>query len=174
MRVRGSTGAGVQGILLFIFLVVATLLDGTKAMYCGDRNCYDVLKYVIQVYCSVKMTAVPPPFVSCPDAEAHDKLCCWSGSPPERLVLHRVKENANKTEIIISYRKLARQWHPDKNQHRAVLADKEFSAIAHAYEILRNDLSRRDYDYALRHPELFAYNQAKYFYTQFYSRHMKV
>lgn len=91
-----------------------------------------------------------------------------------QLVLHRVKENANKTEIINAYRKLAREWHPDKNQHRSATADKEFSAIAHAYEILRNDVSKRDYDYALRHPELFAYNQAKYFYTQFYSRHVKV
>jgi curved DNA-binding protein CbpA len=90
------------------------------------------------------------------------------------MTLHRVKEHANKTDIVNSYRKLAREWHPDKNKHRAEQAQKEFSAIAHAYEILRNDLSRRDYDYALRHPELFAYNQAKYFYTQFYSRHVKV
>jgi DnaJ-class molecular chaperone len=89
-------------------------------------------------------------------------------------VLYSVKENANKSEIIASYRKLAREWHPDKNQHRAAQADKEFSAIAHAYEILKDDASRRNYDYALRHPELFAYNQAKYFYTQFYSRHVKV
>lgn len=88
--------------------------------------------------------------------------------------IYRVKENADKTEIINSYRKLAREWHPDKNKHRAAVADKEFSAIAHAYDILKDDVSRRDYDYALRHPELFAYNQAKYFYTQFYSRHVKV
>lgn len=124
MRVRGLAGSAYALLLVF----GATLLAGAEAMYCGDRNCYDVLK---------------------------------------------VKENANKTEIINSYRKLAREWHPDKNQHRAATADKEFSAIAHAYEILRNDVSKRDYDYALRHPEFFAYNQAKYFYTQFYSKRIK-
>lgn len=129
MSIRAGGVGMMKGVtFLFAAAVFIAPLGGTWAMYCGDRNCYDVLK---------------------------------------------VKENADKTEIINSYRKLAREWHPDKNKHRAAVADKEFSAIAHAYDILKDDVSRRDYDYALRHPELFAYNQAKYFYTQFYSRHVK-
>eukprot|EP00892_Ulva_mutabilis_P002284 jgi/Ulvmu1/12056/UM083_0069.1 len=97
-------------------------------MYCGDRNCYDVLK---------------------------------------------VKESATVSEITDSYRKLAREWHPDKNKDRREEAEKHFAGISHAYGILKNDDSRRDYNYALRHPEEFAYNQARYYYTQYYTRHFK-
>jgi DnaJ domain len=86
----------------------------------------------------------------------------------------RVKEKAEQTEIINAYRKLAREWHPDRNKHRRPQAEKAFSDIAHAYETLRNADSRKDYDYALRHPEEFAYNRAKYYYRQFYTRHLRM
>jgi DnaJ domain len=85
----------------------------------------------------------------------------------------RLKENAELSEIITSYRKLAREWHPDRTKHPRAKAEKVFSDVAHAYEILRNPESRKDYDYALRHPEEFTYNHAKYFYRQFYTRHVR-
>lgn len=75
---------------------------------------------------------------------------------------------------MATYRKLAREWHPDKNQHRRAEAERTFSAIAHAYDILKNDVSRRDYNYALKHPEKFAYNQYRYYYSQYYVKHMQV
>jgi preprotein translocase subunit Sec63 len=76
--------------------------------------------------------------------------------------------------IVATYRKLAREWHPDKNQHRRAEAERIFSSIAHAYDILKNDVSRRDYNYALKHPEKFAYNQYRYYYSQYYVKHMQV
>jgi hypothetical protein len=45
--------AGFQVIChLLMFAVFSTLLDGAEAMYCGDRNCYDVLKYAAQYFYS--------------------------------------------------------------------------------------------------------------------------
>ena len=49
-----------------------------------------------------------------------------------------------------------------------------FAQIAHAYDILKSDVSRRAYDYALKHPEQHAYNYYQYYYTKYYVRHMKV
>lgn len=94
--------------------------------------------------------------------------------PAKLCQLCRVKESATVAEITDAYRKLAREWHPDKNKNRHDEAEKQFAAISHAYGILKNDDSRRDYNYALRHPEEFAYNQARYYYTQYYTRHFKV
>lgn len=88
--------------------------------------------------------------------------------------LCRVKESATVSEITDSYRQLARKWHPDKNKNRREEAEAQFAVISHAYGILKNDDSRRDYNYALRHPEEFAYNHARYYYTQYYTRHFKV
>jgi DnaJ homolog subfamily C member 25 len=86
----------------------------------------------------------------------------------------RVKESVNTTAIIAAYRKLAREWHPDKNSHRREEAERTFSQIAHAYDILKSDVSRKDYDYALKHPEQFAYNQYRYYYGRYYVRHVQV
>ena len=38
-----------------------------------------------------------------------------------------------------------------------------FSGVSHAYDILKGNVSRRDYDYALKHPEKFAYNHYRYY-----------
>ena len=73
-------------------------------------------------------------------------------------VMCRVKESASAAAIINAYRKLAREWHPDKNAHRRKQAERTFAEVAHAYDILKNNVTRRDYDYALKHPEEFAYN----------------
>lgn len=62
-----------------------------------------------------------------------------------------VKETADNKEIRVSYYKLSRQWHPDKNKHPD--APKKFQRIAKAYEVLSDDRSRKRYDYALAHPE---------------------
>lgn len=70
-----------------------------------------------------------------------------------------------------TYRKLSMEWHPDKNAKRG--AKDRFAEIAHAYGVLGDEDARRGYDYALRHPEQRRMNQARYYYSQYYSKHTK-
>lgn len=93
---------------------------------------------------------------------------------PSARAACRLKESVNTTQIITSYRRLAREWHPDKNAHRRPQAEARFAEISHAYDILKNDVTRKDYDYALKHPEQFAYNQYRYYYGQYYVKHVQV
>lgn len=72
-------------------------------------------------------------------------------------------------DIKKAYRKLARVFHPDK--HRDELAKQEagekFKEISTAYEILRDDDSRNDYNYMLDNPsEYYAH------YYRYYRRRM--
>ncbi|MBI4898389.1 MAG: molecular chaperone DnaJ [Actinobacteria bacterium] len=56
-----------------------------------------------------------------------------------------VAKNATESEIKKSYRKLARQWHPDKNPGNAQ-AEEKFKDIQEAYEILGDAGKRKQYD----------------------------
>ena len=53
-------------------------------------------------------------------------------------------------------------------------AKDKFAEIAHAYGVLADENARRDYDYALKHPERRVYNQARYYYRQYYTKNVKV
>ena len=55
-----------------------------------------------------------------------------------------IQKNSNNDEIKKSYRKLAFQYHPDKNKSEE--ADQKFKDISEAYEILTNRDKRRIYD----------------------------
>ncbi len=55
-----------------------------------------------------------------------------------------VSENANQDEIKKSYRRLARQYHPDLNKTKE--AEEKFKEINAAYEILSDKEKRRQYD----------------------------
>ncbi|WP_104744370.1 DnaJ C-terminal domain-containing protein [Helicobacter acinonychis] len=55
-----------------------------------------------------------------------------------------VSENASQDEIKKSYRRLARQYHPDLNKTKE--AEEKFKEINAAYEILSNEEKRRQYD----------------------------
>ena len=59
-----------------------------------------------------------------------------------------VPSNATIKQIKVSYRKLALQYHPDRQTSRADmdLAHKNFTAIGHAYEILGDEARRSEYD----------------------------
>ena len=52
---------------------------------------------------------------------------------------------------------MALKWHPDKFSSRSVDEKKEaermFMKIASGYEVLKDEESRKDYDYMLDHPE---------------------
>ena len=60
------------------------------------------------------------------------------------LVLN-INKNATDDDIKKSYKKLALQYHPDKNQGDAEACEK-FKVIAEAYSILINPDKRRQYD----------------------------
>ncbi|CBY13290.1 unnamed protein product [Oikopleura dioica] len=55
-----------------------------------------------------------------------------------------VNRQASLSEIKKSYYKLARKYHPDSNQDP--LARKVFEQVSEAYKVLRDDLSRAEYD----------------------------
>jgi curved DNA-binding protein len=56
-----------------------------------------------------------------------------------------VKKSAEPSEIKKAYRKLAVQYHPDKNPDNKA-AEEKFKAISEAYEVLGNAEKRRKYD----------------------------
>lgn len=55
-----------------------------------------------------------------------------------------VSRDASTEEIKKAYRKLARELHPDVNPSEE--AQERFKAVTHAYEVLGDEQSRRDYD----------------------------
>lgn len=55
-----------------------------------------------------------------------------------------VERNASQEEIKKAYRKLARELHPDVNG--SAEAQEKFKLVTHAYEVLGDEQSRRNYD----------------------------
>jgi DnaJ-domain-containing protein 1 len=58
-----------------------------------------------------------------------------------------ISENATELEIKKAYRKLALEWHPDKNKD--IKAKEKFIEINEAYTILINEEKRANYNYLL-------------------------
>jgi DnaJ family protein C protein 25 len=80
-------------------------------------------------------------------------------------VLGLVREEATRRDIQRSYRKLAGKWHPDmfRTTEEKTTAEEKFMQIATAYETLREDESRADYDYMLDNPEEMWRNYYRYY-----------
>src|SRR5215218_9492527 len=62
-----------------------------------------------------------------------------------------VDKKASDEEIKKAYRKLARQYHPDKNPGDAK-AEERFKSISQAHDILGDPEKRKAYDRALANP----------------------
>src|SRR5580658_8652190 len=56
-----------------------------------------------------------------------------------------VSKSANADELKRAYRKLAMQYHPDRNQGDKT-AEQKFKDISEAYDILKDDQKRAAYD----------------------------
>src|SRR2546430_1624266 len=56
-----------------------------------------------------------------------------------------IAKNASADELKKAYRKLARQYHPDRNPGDAE-AEKKFKEIQHAYDVLSDPEKRKQYD----------------------------
>jgi len=76
-----------------------------------------------------------------------------------------VNRESPKRDISKAYRKLAGKWHPDmfRTPEEKDVAEKKFMQVATAYETLREDESRADYDYMLDHPEEMWRNMYRYY-----------
>lgn len=67
-----------------------------------------------------------------------------------------VSKEATDAEIRKAYRKLALQWHPDKNNEtpeKKVEAEKKFKEIGEAYTVLSDKQKRQQYDLGAYDPD---------------------
>ncbi|KAG8385701.1 hypothetical protein BUALT_Bualt03G0072500 [Buddleja alternifolia] len=76
-----------------------------------------------------------------------------------------VSQTANASEIKKAYYKLSLKHHPDKNPDPE--SKKLFVKVANAYEILKDEATREQYDYAIAHPEEVFYNTARYYHAYY-------
>eukprot|EP00262_Sarcandra_glabra_P013125 TRINITY_DN356_c0_g1_i1.p1 TRINITY_DN356_c0_g1~~TRINITY_DN356_c0_g1_i1.p1 ORF type:complete len:299 (+),score=41.00 TRINITY_DN356_c0_g1_i1:40-936(+) len=76
-----------------------------------------------------------------------------------------VSQSANVSEIKKAYYKLSLKYHPDKNPDPE--SRKLFVKVANAYEILKDEATREQYDYAIAHPEEVFYNTARYYHAYY-------
>jgi len=76
-----------------------------------------------------------------------------------------VSSDANEKQIKAAYRKLAFQYHPDRNTGNSESANK-MKAINEAYAVLSNPSKRRDYDDMRRQFGSSAYNRFRSNYTE--------
>ncbi|XP_026752974.2 dnaJ homolog subfamily C member 25 homolog [Galleria mellonella] len=76
-----------------------------------------------------------------------------------------VSREATKNEIAKNYRQLARKHHPDlhRTEESKKEAEEKFKEIATAYEILRDDEERADYDYMLDNPQEYYAHYYRYY-----------
>ncbi|XWS19466.1 hypothetical protein CRYUN_Cryun31cG0018500 [Craigia yunnanensis] len=113
----------------------------TMAPLAAIRWCAVVLTLIISLFIS------PSVSIYCEEDDCYDLL--------------GVSQNANASEIKKAYYKLSLKYHPDKNPDPE--SRKVFVKIANAYEILKDEATREQYDYAIAHPEEVFYNTARYY-----------
>merc|ERR1712059_193733 len=72
-----------------------------------------------------------------------------------------VTRDATRSDISKAYRKLARKLHPDVSKEKN--AEEKFRLLATAYETLKDEEARKDYDYMLDNPDEAYYHYYQYF-----------
>uniref|UniRef100_A0A0R3RL38 J domain-containing protein n=1 Tax=Elaeophora elaphi TaxID=1147741 RepID=A0A0R3RL38_9BILA len=70
-----------------------------------------------------------------PNSGSYDDDLSSSGTSCLYSILG-VPRNADDVAIRKAYRKLALQWHPDKNPNNNEVAEQKFKRISQAYEVL--------------------------------------
>lgn len=76
-----------------------------------------------------------------------------------------VARDSSKAEISKAYRQLAKKYHPDvhRTQEAKDKAAEKFTLLAGAYEILKDDESRRDYNDMLDNPDAIYRHYYRYY-----------
>ena len=76
-----------------------------------------------------------------------------------------VTRESTRPEIAKAYRQLAKKVHPDMHREPVAKAEasEKFKKIALAYEILRDEDSRTDYDYMLDNPQEYYAHYYRYY-----------
>lgn len=76
-----------------------------------------------------------------------------------------VTRESTKNEIAKNYRALAKKYHPDMHRDEEAKREAEikFKSIATAYEILRDDEARGNYDYMLDNPDEYYAHYYRYY-----------
>ncbi|PSC70447.1 dnaJ-like protein subfamily B member 1-like [Micractinium conductrix] len=69
-----------------------------------------------------------------------------AGSKDYYTILGVPKGTADDAVLKKAYRKLAMQWHPDKNPENKETAEKKFKEVSEAYEVLSDPEKRQIYD----------------------------
>lgn len=96
------------------------------------------------------------------DAQLLEGLYCGKENCYDVL---NVTRESLKTEISKAYRQLARRHHPDmhRGEEAKLVAELKFKEIATAYEILRDEEARNDYDYMLDNPSEYYAHYYRYY-----------
>jgi curved DNA-binding protein CbpA len=81
-----------------------------------------------------------------------------------------VSNNASEDDIKKAFRKLAFQYHPDKNPGHEKQAEEKFKDISEAYGILSDPGKRQQYDLRSSSPQGFQYSQQDIFRETFNNR----
>eukprot|EP00039_Didymoeca_costata_P024398 m.10189 g.10189 ORF g.10189 m.10189 type:complete len:391 (+) comp4217_c0_seq1:99-1271(+) len=101
---------------------------------------------------AIRRNLGPSTFSSCvlvllgvvlPSLDVHDAFA--AKIPDDYYEVLGVKRDASNPQIRKAYRKLAKEYHPDKNKGKPD-AEKMFQAIAEAYEVLSDEDKRQIYD----------------------------
>uniref|UniRef100_A0A0N5AS58 J domain-containing protein n=1 Tax=Syphacia muris TaxID=451379 RepID=A0A0N5AS58_9BILA len=123
-------------ITIIVFARECATIGLAPGIYCGEESCYDD--------------------------------CCLKLIYGQFLFFgHSIRKvfSAFQNDLSKIYRRLARKYHPDKVKEPELKAEavEKFRKIATAYETLKDDGTREDYDYYLDHPEHRAYNYYQYY-----------
>ncbi|XP_055304169.1 dnaJ homolog subfamily C member 25 homolog [Sitodiplosis mosellana] len=76
-----------------------------------------------------------------------------------------VTRDSTGSEVRRMYRRLAKKTHPDlfRDEEQKKEAEEKFKLLANAYEILRDDEARKDYDYMLDNPSEYYSHYYRYY-----------